>query len=123
MYDVNGSTNYPQPHPVDSTTEVIIHPIDFERYKTAFEKVQQHLNKGDSYLLNLTFPSKIILDTSLENIFHRAKAPYRLWVKDQLLSYSPECFIKIKKGQLFSYPMKGTIDARHPNARNPLGKP
>lgn len=124
MYDVNGSTNYPQCPTVDSTTDVIIHPIEFERYKTAFEKVQQHLNKGDSYLLNLTFPSKILLDTSLEQIFHRAKAPYRLWLKDKFLSYSPECFIKIINGRVFSYPMKGTLDANVPNAvETLLGNP
>ena len=120
LFNINGSINHPQGHSLDFDSNVNIDPIAFDQYRAAFETVQQHLNKGDSYLVNLTFPSKITLDTSLENLFHRAKAPYRLWVKDRLLSYSPECFIKIINGQLFSYPMKGTIDASHPQARETL---
>jgi para-aminobenzoate synthetase component 1 len=57
---------------------------------------------------------------SLEHIFHRAKAPYKLYYKDQFVVYSPECFIKIKDGYIYSYPMKGTIDASLPNARKTL---
>ena len=116
LFAIGEHHNHLSQHQVKSNTKVKIHPVAFEQYKVAFEKVQLHLRKGDSYLVNLTFPSKIELYSNLETLFHTAKAPYRLWVKDQLLSYSPECFIKIKNGQLFSYPMKGTIDAKLDNA-------
>ena len=116
LFAIGEHQNHLSQHQVKSNTKVKIHPVGFEQYKVAYEKVQLHLRKGDSYLVNLTFPSKIELYSNLESLFHTAKAPYRLWVKDQLLSYSPECFIKIKSGQLFSYPMKGTIDAKLHNA-------
>ena len=35
---------------------------------------------------------------------------------DQFVIFSPECFIKIKDSTIYSYPMKGTIDAGIPNA-------
>ena len=116
LFDINGYKNFDEALTSNTNPEVKKHSVDFEQYKSAFDTVQLHLNQGDSYLVNLTFPTKIELQTSLEELFHAAKAPYRLWVKDQLLSYSPECFIKIKNGQVFSYPMKGTLDANAPNA-------
>ena len=119
-FAVNGHTNYAAVTQPNLASKVKIHPVNFERYKTAFDKVQCHLSQGDSYLVNLTFPSKIKLDRDLESFFHAAKAPYRLLIKNTLLSYSPECFIKIRNGQLFSYPMKGTIDANSPNAEEVL---
>ena len=119
-FAVNGQTNYAAATQPNLASKVKVHPVDFERYKTAFYKVQHHLNQGDSYLVNLTFPSKIELERSLESLFYTAKAPYRLLIKNTLLSYSPECFIKIRNGQLFSYPMKGTIDANSPNAEKVL---
>lgn len=124
LFDVNGYKNFDEVLTFNTNPEVKMHPVDFEQYKRAFDAVQLHLNQGDSYLVNLTFPTKIELKTSLEDLFHAAKAPYRLWMKDQLLSYSPECFIKIKNGQVFSYPMKGTLDANAPNAvETLLGNP
>jgi para-aminobenzoate synthetase component 1 len=124
LFDINGYKNFDEAFTSNTNPEVKRHSVDFEQYKSAFDTVQLHLNQGDSYLVNLTFPTKIELQTSLEELFYAAKAPYRLWVKDQLLSYSPECFIKIKNGQVFSYPMKGTLDANAPNAvETLLGNP
>jgi para-aminobenzoate synthetase component 1 len=124
LFDINGYKNFDEAFTSNTNPEVKRYSVDFEQYKSAFDTVQLHLNQGDSYLVNLTFPTKIELQTSLEELFYAAKAPYRLWVKDQLLSYSPECFIKIKNGQVFSYPMKGTLDANAPNAvETLLGNP
>ena len=71
-------------------------------------------------MLNLTFPSTIQTPLDLEDIFHWAKAPYKLLYDDQFVIYSPECFVKINDGQIYSYPMKGTIDAQLPEAKNKL---
>ena len=43
-------------------------PIKKSKYLKSFTKVQDHINRGDTYLLNLTFPSKITLNDTLENI-------------------------------------------------------
>ena len=71
-------------------------------------------------MLNLTFPSAIHTNLKLEDVFHYAKAPYKLIHKNRFVVYSPECFIKIQDGYIYSYPMKGTINAQLPNAKKKL---
>lgn len=92
------------------------HPIGFAEYEDSFRKVQKAIHRGDSFLTNLTFPTEIETDLSLEQIFDRSSAPYRLLVPGDFVCFSPECFVKIKDNTIFSYPMKGTIDASVPNA-------
>lgn len=121
LYAINGFTNakdfketaYP---PVQFQLE----PPDEDAYFKAFEKVMFHLNRGDSYLLNLTMPVKIDCNLSLDQIFHKSKARYKLWVRDKFTVFSPEPFVRIVNGRIFSYPMKGTIDAAVPDAMNKL---
>ncbi len=93
-------------------------PPDFEEFKTAFDKVKNEIKRGNSYLLNLTFSSRIEGNFSLEDIYEYANAPYKLYVKDCFTVFSPETFVKIKDGKIFSYPMKGTVDADMPDAEN-----
>jgi para-aminobenzoate synthetase component I len=95
-------------------------PVSFERYVKAFSLVQKHLRRGDTYLLNLTLPSEIITNLSLEEIFERSTAVYKLWIQDSFLCFSPEIFVRIREGEIASYPMKGTIDAALPNAEQML---
>jgi para-aminobenzoate synthetase component 1 len=38
-------------------------------------------------------------------------------MKDRFLVFSPETFIRIRDNRIYSYPMKGTIDASLPNAQ------
>lgn len=90
--------------------------ISKERYQTAFELVQQHINNGNTYLLNLTFPSRISTNLELEEIFQKSKALYKVFLKDQFVCFSPEIFVRIENGIISSYPMKGTIDAKINNA-------
>ncbi len=71
---------------------------------------------GNTYLLNLTFPTTIETNYSLRELFYFAQAPYKFYFKDQFIVFSPECFVKIQDNYIFSYPMKGTIDADLPNA-------
>lgn len=85
-------------------------PMPFAWYKQAFELVQKHLRRGDSYLLNLTFPSRLITNLDLWQIYQASMAPYRLWWRDHFSCFSPETFVRIKQGKIFSYPMKGTLD-------------
>jgi len=81
---------------------------------------KEQIEYGNSFLLNLTFPSGIKTNYTLEEIFHSAKSPYKILWKDRFISFSPECFIKIKEDKIFSYPMKGTIDASINNAREKI---
>ena len=95
-------------------------PLDKEVYRKAFEKVLFHLRRGDSYLLNLTMPVRLKTDLKLEEIYARSKAPYKLWLRDRFTVFSPEPFVKINDGKIFTYPMKGTIDANLPDAEQIL---
>lgn len=95
-------------------------PVDFEHYLKAFEKVQRHLHRGDSYLVNLTFPSKLTTNLSTYDMFCLAEAPYRIWWQGHFVSFSPESFIRIQDGKISSFPMKGTIDANLPHSEEVL---
>ena len=91
-------------------------PVSYNRYKKAFDLVQMQIHNGDSYLLNLTMPSRVNSNYELTDIFHAAHAPYRIYLKSQFVCFSPEIFVRIEDGQISSYPMKGTIDAQLENA-------
>lgn len=86
-------------------------PIPFTRYSEAYELVQHDLRRGDSFLLNLTFPNRLITEFSLSQMFHLADAPYKLWWKGHFTCFSPETFVRIRDGRIYAYPMKGTLDA------------
>ena len=89
----------------------------FSDYKTKFDIVKERLVYGDSFLTNLTVKIPISSNYSLKDIYSAAKAKYKLLYHDEFLVFSPETFIKIHNGKIFSYPMKGTIDASVDNAR------
>ncbi|MDD5052845.1 MAG: aminodeoxychorismate synthase component I [Sulfuricurvum sp.] len=104
------STNSPhKPHYV---------PVTFEEYSQKFETVQNHIRNGNTYLLNLTQPSVIKTDYTLNEIYTMAHAPYKMRVKDNFICFSPEPFITINNNIIHTYPMKGTIDASVPDAIN-----
>lgn len=118
LFDINGITNCTQKNKTEgpSIRALTIEPFSFKSYLQSFENVLQHLKAGNSFLVNLTFPSKIISPIDLKSVFTKAQAAYKLLYKDQFVCFSPECFIKIKGGHIYSYPMKGTIDASIDNA-------
>ena len=101
--------------------EYSIEPISFEKYKTKFAGVIENIKDGNTYLLNLSAPSKIKFKTNppdlLEQIYEKSDAKFKLKYKDQFVCFSPERFIKIKNNTIYTHPMKGTIDAKINNAQ------
>ena len=93
------------------TPELELTPISFEEYKMAFDRAVARIKGGDSYLLNLTFPTNLGCNLDLKSIYMSAKAPYKMLFGNDFVFYSPESFIKIYDNQIYSFPMKGTIDA------------
>jgi para-aminobenzoate synthetase component 1 len=75
---------------------------------------------GNSFLLNLTFPTRIETNYTLEEIFTQSRAPFKLYLSDELVVFSPERFIRIRGNTISSNPMKGTIDAQIPGAHAKL---
>ncbi len=119
FFNVHGQTNAGVAHPSD---KIVLHasPIARELYQERFNSVQREIGLGNTYLLNLTFPTEISVNGSLKEIFLQSQAPYKLLFKNEFVVFSPECFVEIFDNEIFTYPMKGTIDARQANAREVL---
>ncbi len=95
-------------------------PISFKEYKNKFDILQEEIRKGNSYLLNLTAKTKIETLISLDDIYENVEAKFKLRFKNNnndFICFSPERFVEIKRNKIFTYPMKGTIDATIPNAQ------
>ncbi len=75
------------------------------------------LQKGDSFLMNLTFPTPVQNTIDFQTYFDHAKSKYVIWLKNDFIAFSPETFIQIVAGTISTFPMKGTIDASLPNAK------
>lgn len=95
-------------------------PQSFESYSRSFDIVHRNLYGGNSYLTNLTCATPVSTDLSLLQLYEHAEAKYKLWVRDSFTVFSPETFVRIEDGFIYSHPMKGTIDASLPNAREVL---
>ncbi len=91
-------------------------PESKEKYKIGFDKVQKNLRLGNSYLTNYTCKTEIELNLSLEEIFYQSKAKYKVLYKEEFVFFSPETFVEIINNEIFTHPMKGTIDASTENA-------
>ncbi len=112
LFDINGNSNHPKADINDQKFRFDSTPISINQYNKAYEIVQGHLQYGNTFLLNLAFPSEIDTELTLTDIYHRSDAKYKLLVKDELVVFSPETFIQIRDNHIYSYPMKGTIDAQ-----------
>ncbi|OOF44175.1 aminodeoxychorismate synthase component I [Rodentibacter trehalosifermentans] len=117
-FNLQGKTNYLGK--AQQAISIEKHPPAFAQYQQRFDVVQQQLQQGNSYLLNLTYPTEITGNIDFESLFYQADAPYKLWLKNQFVCFSPECFIHIQGNKIFTYPMKGTINAALPDAENRL---
>ena len=125
---------------ISETTWQIDPPL-YEDYKRSFNIVKSNIMAGNSYLTNLTCRVPVSCNLSLEEIFHRAKGKYKLLLRRKrtqaedkahlkeenieenltpFVCFSPETFVRIKGGRIYSYPMKGTLDASLPNAEKQL---
>lgn len=89
--------------------------IDRAAYLAAFDDVQERIRAGDIYQANLTFPCEVDLVGDPRAIYAalrpRARAGYGGVVctgAHWLLSFSPELFFTLVRGQLTARPMKGT---------------
>ncbi len=96
------------------------YPISFEGYQNKFNKVIEEIKAGDTYLLNLTQPTKIECRDTLKEIYINANAHYKLRYRDKFVCFSPEKFVQIEGDRIHTYPMKGTIDASTPLAQEKI---
>jgi len=112
--------DFHEPLKSNEKTKLEKFPISFSEYKKKFDVIQEHIKSGNSYLLNLTSQTKIKTKYSLDEIYEKTHAKFKLRYQnenDNFVCFSPERFIQIKKNKISTYPMKGTIDATLPNAQ------
>lgn len=117
LYNFNGVSNG-DPSQAVRVPLLAVKPISYEDFKVKFDNILFHLNRGDSFLANLTLKSKLEVNPDLKELFFAANAKYKLWMKERFLFFSPERFVQISEGKITTYPMKGTIDAAIPDAAN-----
>ncbi len=118
LYDFNGVANSLPKNILKIKLEK--QPIRIETFGLAFEKVVGEIKYGNSFLTNLTFETPVHCEGSLTDVFHSTRAKYKLRFADQFVCFSPEIFISISENQVRSFPMKGTIDASLPNAKEQI---
>jgi para-aminobenzoate synthetase component 1 len=95
-------------------------PIPFTHYQKALETVLEEIRSGNTYLLNLTFATPVQTNLSLKEIFTYARAKFKLYFKGEFICFSPERFVEIEGNTIATYPMKGTIDADLPHAKEAI---
>ena len=123
LYDINGRRNFQERHYRKKATFFEKFPMPRSLYGSAFQLVMDNLKGGNTYLVNLAFPTAISTNYSLKEAFFASRAKYRLWLNGQFVCFSPESFVTIdENGQIASFPMKGTIDAAVPEAERQLMK-
>ena len=120
LFDFQGITNLENDLSSPKNLKFKITPPNQIDYTNKYHKVINAIQKGETYLINLTTKGQIETNLSLEDLFNSAKSKYKILLKDHFVSFSPETFIQIKDGVIKTFPMKGTIDATSKNAQQIL---
>ncbi len=86
------------------------------KYEQAYHNIKQHIQKGDIYQVNLTHQLQGSSQKNSQDLFLDLIASnpvdfmsYLGFADYQILSASPERFIRIAKGEITTRPIKGTI--------------
>ena len=109
--DIEFSLDYKKDIYKNKKIEYTYHPVSYPKYQKAFTKVQEEIKKGNTYLINLTFPSKLDIEYDLKEIYDYSDAKFKLYFKDKFVCFTPERFVEIQDDKIYTYPMKGTIEA------------
>lgn len=89
LYNFRGATNHMDDGGQVRQPDIRKYPVDFNSYAEAFTVAQKRQVAGDSYLLNLTFPTKIEIDMDFSEIFTASNAEYKLKYKDDFVFFFP----------------------------------
>ncbi len=116
LFDFQGFTNAGS-ETFNGNPVLVKNTISEKDYRKKFDEVMVCLRRGDSFLTNLTIKTEIQTNVSLRELFFVARAKYKIFHKSHFLVFSPETFVRIENDLIYSNPMKGTIDASLPQAR------
>lgn len=120
LFDFQIFSNVSGQHELTKNPKLHSYPETLESFRKGFDHVQKNIRLGNSYLTNYTRKTKIETNLSLEEIFYHSKAKYKVLYPEFFVFFSPETFVKVINGEIFTYPMKGTIDASVENAADVL---
>lgn len=118
LFKLNQIKNYTLSGTISKNLEFAKVSVSVDQYAGSFKSVMEELNYGNTFLINLTFPTEIITNYNLRELFNVSHAKYKLYFKDEFIVSSPESFIQIVEDKIKTFPMKGTIDASIKNAGN-----
>ena len=103
------------PDPAGARIGALRPALDEDAYRAAFVQVQDYIRAGDIYQVNLTFPCAVGMAGDPIALYAalrpRAAAGYGGIIRaegETILSFSPELFFTLVRGQLTARPMKGT---------------
>jgi para-aminobenzoate synthetase/4-amino-4-deoxychorismate lyase len=95
--------------------------VERSAYEASLARVKEHIAAGNIYQANLAFRAEVLTAghplAVYAGVRRRAKAGHGAVVftgEHWLLSFSPELFFTLEKGQVTAQPMKGTA-SRHPD--------
>ncbi|MBD3330320.1 hypothetical protein GF354_02190 [Candidatus Peregrinibacteria bacterium] len=84
-------------------------------YVNAYKKIKKHIKQGDIYQINLTHRLKAKSNIPAKSLFKKIinynPVGFLAYIEGkgfEILSASPERFVKIKKNNIFTTPIKGT---------------
>lgn len=121
LWEIKGIGNNTRHNAIAKIPQLTItSPTDYDAYCRMFATVKAGLMRGDSFLANLTAPTAVSCSGSLRDIFNCSNAPFKLLLEDCFVCFSPEPFVRIERGCISTFPMKGTIDASVPFAERHL---
>lgn len=114
--NINKTNNYNENYNI-KTIKIKPKIINKSIFDEQFNKVHHEIKIGNSYLTNLTFDILLQNQEKLKDFFYSSYSKYKLFINNHFVCFSPETFIKIINNYIFTYPMKGTIDASIKNAK------
>lgn len=104
----------------NTTGKLQVFPSSFEEYTKAFKWVEKAMKEGQVKVVNLTMKTEVATSLTMKDIAEQSKAIYTLFVPEKFVCFSPERFVLIKDGSLSTNPMKGTINADIPDAKEKI---
>ena len=101
-YDFTGITNSKGKHKIKRDYIFDKKFVEYEKYKSMFDKINSEFKNGNTFLCNLTQPTELKTDLTLDEIYHYAESKYKISVKDKFTCFSPETFILTISDKLYN---------------------
>lgn len=118
LFQIRGLGNKPKDQMLDQPFSFSPQPISRETYAQMFSTAIKQMASNTTDVINLTVQTPLQCNLSLREIFMMSKSLYQIYVPERFVCFSPERHILIHDRVLSTNPMKGTIDASVPDAKN-----